>query len=128
MVDRLAEQTNLSRTDAERALQCMLDTMIDWLATGDRIEFREFGVIETRKKKSHTAQNPKTLTPVFVKARRTVKFKPGKRMRDEFERHLGEDENEGGGEARSITIEPKPDQPGLGPPKTARSNDASSRP
>jgi nucleoid DNA-binding protein len=46
------------------------------------LEFRDFGVFETRTRASRTAQNPKTLARVDVPMKRTVKFKMGRLMRE----------------------------------------------
>jgi nucleoid DNA-binding protein len=46
------------------------------------LEFRDFGVFETRTRAARTAQNPKTLERVEVPAKRTVKFKMGRLMRE----------------------------------------------
>jgi len=47
----------------------------------NRLEFRDFGVFETRTRAARTAQNPKTLERVEVPAKRTVKFKMGRLMK-----------------------------------------------
>ncbi|MHC4152598.1 MAG: HU family DNA-binding protein [Planctomycetota bacterium] len=46
------------------------------------MEFRDFGVFETRVRASRIAQNPRTLDRVEVPAKRTVKFKMGRLMRE----------------------------------------------
>jgi integration host factor subunit beta len=46
------------------------------------LEFRDFGVFETRTRAARIAQNPKTLERVQVAAKRTVKFKMGRLMRE----------------------------------------------
>ena len=48
---------------------------------GNRLEFRDFGVFETKVRKARKAQNPKTLAPVEVPEKRTVKFKVGRLMK-----------------------------------------------
>jgi hypothetical protein len=45
------------------------------------LEFRDFGVFETKLRKARKAQNPKTLEPVEVPEKRTVKFKVGRLMK-----------------------------------------------
>ena len=51
------------------------------LGKGNRLEFRDFGVFETKIRKARKAQNPKTLEPVEVPEKRTVKFKVGRLMK-----------------------------------------------
>jgi nucleoid DNA-binding protein len=50
------------------------------------LEFRDFGVFETRTRASRVAQNPKTLERVEVPSKRTVKFKMGRLMRENLSR------------------------------------------
>ena len=61
--------------------------MIDELTNGNRLEFRDFGVFEVRERAARIAQNPKTLEQVQVPARKAVRFKIGRLMR---ERIVGE--------------------------------------
>ncbi len=84
-VERIAEKTGLKKTDVKAVLQEFLDEIIEALGKGDRLEFRDFGVFEVRERKARTAQNPKTLEPVPVPAKRTVKFKAGRRMKEQLE-------------------------------------------
>lgn len=62
-------------------LQAFLDEIVEQLGQGNRIEFRDFGIFEVRQRAARTAQNPKTLQPVPVPARKSVKFKPGLLMK-----------------------------------------------
>jgi integration host factor subunit beta len=85
LIDRVAQATGHRRADVKRAITVFLEVMVDELAQGNRIEFREFGVFETRERAARTAQNPKTLQPVVVPPRRTVKFKAGRQVRDRMD-------------------------------------------
>ncbi|HQX36124.1 MAG TPA: HU family DNA-binding protein, partial [Microbacteriaceae bacterium] len=62
-------------------IQAFLDAIIDELAAGNRLEFREFGVFESKERAARRAQNPRTLEKVQVPAKRIVKFKVGRMMR-----------------------------------------------
>ena len=57
------------------------DEVVAELGKGNRLEFRDFGVFETKLRKARKAQNPKTLEPVEVPEKRTVKFKVGRLMK-----------------------------------------------
>jgi integration host factor subunit beta len=85
LIDRVAQATGQRRADVKRTISAFLDLMVDELAGGNRIEFREFGVFETKERAARTAQNPKTLERVIVPPRRTVKFKAGRQVRDRLE-------------------------------------------
>ena len=63
-------------------LQQFLDQIIGEFAVGNRLEFREFGVFEVRERAVRKAQNPRILEKVFVPAKRVVKFKVGRTMRE----------------------------------------------
>jgi integration host factor subunit beta len=62
-------------------VQQFFDEVIAELAKGNRLEFRDFGVFDTKATAARTAQNPKTLEKVMVPAKRRVTFKPGRLMR-----------------------------------------------
>lgn len=85
MVDRIAASTQQSRSDVKRTIQAFLDEVIEELGRGNRLEFRDFGVFEIRERAPRQAQNPKTLERVDVPARRTVKFKTGRLMKNKVE-------------------------------------------
>ncbi len=85
LVERISASTKEKRGDVKQVLQLFLDTILDELGRGNRIEFRDFGVFEVKVRAPRTAQNPKTLQRVMVPARRTVKFKAGREMRKRLE-------------------------------------------
>ncbi len=86
LVDRIsARMTNCPRTDVKLVIQSFLESIIDELGKGNRLEFRDFGVFEVKARAARVAQNPKTLVPVKVPPKRTVKFKVGRLMKDQLE-------------------------------------------
>jgi integration host factor subunit beta len=115
LIDRIAEGTNQKRVQVKRVVQQFLDEIVNELGRGNRLEFRDFGVFETKLRKARKAQNPKTLEPVAVPEKRTVKFKVGRLMKQKLmeltgapvddeagdiaEMHEGADEDENGDEA-----------------------------
>ena len=82
LVNRIAASAGCTHVHAKAVVQEFLNEIISELAQGNRPEFRDFGVFETRTSPSRTAQNPKTLEKVDVPARRRVVFKPGRLMRE----------------------------------------------
>ena len=84
LIDRIAEETQQKRVHVKRIVQQFLDEVISELGKGNRLEFRDFGVFETRLRKARKAQNPKTLEPVTVPEKRTVKFKVGRLMKQKL--------------------------------------------
>ncbi len=81
LVHRIAERTGVTKVVAKDVIQAFLNSIIDELADGNRLEFREFGVFESRERAARLAQNPRTLEKVPVPAKRIVKFKVGRLMR-----------------------------------------------
>lgn len=81
LIDQIAESTGQKRVVVKKIVQSFLDNIIEELGEGNRLEFRDFGVFEVKERKPRMAQNPKTLEPVEVPAKRTVKFKVGRLMK-----------------------------------------------
>ncbi|MBA7701496.1 DNA-binding protein HU [subsurface metagenome] len=81
LIDRIAERTQAKRVAVKSIIQTFLDEITRELSENNRLEFRDFGVFETRTRAARVAQNPKTLERVEVPAKRTVKFKMGRLMR-----------------------------------------------
>jgi integration host factor subunit beta len=114
LVNRIADSTGQTKVVVKEVVQRFLDEIVDELAQGHRLEFREFGVFEVRERAARSAQNPRTLEKVKVPAKRVVKFKVGRSMRE-----------------RVVEAEPPPPKPApqpapapqrAAPPKPPRSN------
>jgi len=84
LIDRIADLTKQKRVHVKEAVQQFLDEIVAELGKGNRLEFRDFGVFETKLRKARKAQNPKTLQPVAVPEKRTVKFKVGRLMKQKL--------------------------------------------
>jgi len=82
LVNRISDQTGQTKVVVKDIIQRFLDEIIGELTDGNRLEFREFGVFEVRTRAARIAQNPRTLEKVMVPAKRVVKFKVGRMMRD----------------------------------------------
>ena len=81
LIDRIAENTGTQRGAVKSVVQSFLDEIVRELSRENRLEFRDFGVFETRTRPGRTARNPKTLEEVHVPATRVVKFKMGRLMK-----------------------------------------------
>jgi integration host factor subunit beta len=81
LIDRIAEVTQAKRVLVKRVVQSFLDEIVGELSRDNRLEFRDFGIFETRTRSSRIAQNPKTLERVQVPSKRSVKFKMGRLMK-----------------------------------------------
>ncbi len=81
LVARIAERTRQTKVVAKEIIQMFLDEIIEELGRGNRLEFRELGVFEIKERAARKAQNPRTLEKVSVPAKRVVKFKVGRLMK-----------------------------------------------
>ena len=81
LIDRIAESSKQKRVVVKKIVQSFLDSIIIELGKGNRLEFRDFGVFEVKQRRARKAQNPKTLAPVQVPPKQTVKFKVGRLMK-----------------------------------------------
>lgn len=91
LVDRIAEQTGEKRVVVKKIVQSFLDAVIAELGQANRLEFRDFGVFETKERAARIAQNPKTLQRVQVPPKRTVKFKVGRLMKEKLQEGMEAD-------------------------------------
>lgn len=85
LIEAVAVATGKDKEVVREIVQSLLGHMVDALATGQRIEIRDFGVFEVKKRGARTAQNPKTLQRVVVPPKASVKFKPGRLLREQVE-------------------------------------------
>ena len=84
IIDRIAESIQAKRALVKATVQNFLGEIIAEVTKGNRLEFRDFGVFETKTRAARTAQNPKTLEKIQVPSRRRVKFKMGRVMREKL--------------------------------------------
>lgn len=108
LVDRIADETGEKRVAVKKVVQQFLDEIIDELGKGNRLEFRDFGVFETKERAARIAQNPKTLQRVHVPPKRTVKFKVGRLMKIKLAEGMEDDPA-----PSQPTQPPQPPQPGM---------------
>ncbi len=81
LIDRIATKAKTKHVLVKKVVQSFLDEIIEELAHGNRLEFRDFGVFEARQRAARIAQNPKTLERVDVPPKRTIRFKAGRLMK-----------------------------------------------
>jgi nucleoid DNA-binding protein len=82
MVVKISNDVGITQQETFAVIQKTLEHIMDSLANGNNVELRNFGVFEVRLTKSRIGRNPnKPETDVVIPARATVKFKPGKVLR-----------------------------------------------
>ncbi len=115
LVNRIADETGQTKVVVKDVIQLFLDSIINGLSSGHRLEFREFGVFEVKVRAARIAQNPRTLEKVSVPEKKVVRFKVGRMMRD----RVGTDEP-----VQEKVVEaptPPPTPPPLTPPPAPNS-------
>src|SRR4051794_1848210 len=80
MAKAIAEEMGLPQPQAREVVQRVFDRITETLVQEGRVELRNFGVFEVRKRKPRKARNPRTGENVRVPARLVVIFKPGREM------------------------------------------------
>ncbi|MDQ1348321.1 MAG: DNA-binding protein HU-beta [Acidobacteriota bacterium] len=82
IVMKVSDVSNVPRMKAVQAVDTIIDAMKDALCAGRRIELRGFGVFQVRDRKKGVGRNPKTGVEVAITPGRTVRFKPGKDLKN----------------------------------------------
>ncbi len=80
IVRTIAEQIDLPQLRTKDLVQRTFDALIDALVKEGRIELRNFGVFQIKRREARMARNPRTGEKVPVQAKSVVTFKPGKEM------------------------------------------------
>lgn len=95
IVKTIAENLAMPASEVASVVQGFMDQLVDELARGHRLEFREFGIFDLKERKARKARNPRTGDEVHVAAKTVVVFKPGKLMKEQVDQRmrlrLGED-------------------------------------
>ncbi len=87
-IDRLAEKSNLTKKEARKLLDNVLDLVQDALLTGDEVKLVGFGKFAVRSRKASSRINPQTKRPIQVEAKVVPLFKPGKELKRRIEKSL----------------------------------------
>ena len=82
LVAAMAEQTNLSKKDAEAALKAFIDVVSEELKKGEKVKLVGFGTFEVSERAAREGRNPQTGETMEIKASKTPKFKAGKALKD----------------------------------------------
>jgi nucleoid DNA-binding protein len=86
IVKYIADQTNQPQLKIKEIVQLTFDSIVDTLVKHGRIELRNFGVFEVKRRKARRARNPRTGVPVTVEPTNVVTFQPGKEMEEKVKK------------------------------------------
>ena len=78
----IAENTGLSASQAQSALEAALEAIVSAVAGGDKVTLPGFGTFESRERAARTGRNPQTGAAIEIAAGRSPAFKPGTQFKD----------------------------------------------
>ncbi len=82
LIDRLAQEKEIFRTEAKKIVNLVFQSMTDALAKGNKVEIRGFGSFRVKKYKAYKGRNPKTNEVIKVKRKKLPFFKVGKELKE----------------------------------------------
>jgi DNA-binding protein HU-beta len=82
LIAAIAAETNLSKTDASRALDSVLENLSQALVRGDSVQLIGFGGFSVSSRAERTGRNPATGEAMTIKASKVPKFTPSKALKD----------------------------------------------
>ena len=82
LIAAIAEKTELSKKDAEKALTAMIEAISEELEEGNKVQLIGFGSFEVKTRAARTAFNPQTKKPIELAESKYPTFKAGKALKD----------------------------------------------
>ena len=82
LVAAIAEKTELSKKDSEKALKAFIEVVSEELKKGEKIQLVGFGTFEVASRAARTGKNPQTGKAIEIAACKAPKFKAGKALKD----------------------------------------------
>ena len=82
LIGHVADRAGLTRGDASKAVETMLDLIVGTLKRGDEVRLVGFGTFSVTRRKASIGRNPRTGEPMQIKATSQPKFRPGKVLKD----------------------------------------------
>lgn len=82
LVEAVAKSAELSKADANKAVDAVVESVTKALSKGDKVTLIGFGTFETRKRAARTGRNPRTGAEIKIAASNIPAFKAGKKLKD----------------------------------------------
>ncbi len=82
LIAAIAEKTELTKKDAEKALVAMIEAITEELQEGNKVQLIGFGSFEVKTRAARTAFNPQTKKPIELAETKYPVFKAGKALKD----------------------------------------------
>ena len=84
LIARIADKTDLTRKQAEAAVNAFTATVLEALKDGDKVQMMGFGTFEIKERAARVGRKPSTGETIEIPAKRVPSFKAGKGFKDEF--------------------------------------------
>jgi DNA-binding protein HU-beta len=82
IINRVSEDASITKVKAVEAVEAVFEAMKSAMQRGERIELRGFGVFQVKPRKKGIGRNPRTGREVKIPPGKTIRFKPGKNLRN----------------------------------------------
>jgi DNA-binding protein HU-beta len=82
LIDHIAQQADISKAGASRALEAAIDAITDALKNGDSVSLVGFGTFVATEREARTGRNPRTGVAIKIAKAKVPKFRPGKALKD----------------------------------------------
>ena len=82
LIAAIAEQAEISKKDAEKALKALVDVVTEQLKEGEKVQLVGFGTFEVSERAAREGRNPQTGKTMKIAACKAPKFKAGKALKD----------------------------------------------
>ncbi|HET9870747.1 MAG TPA: HU family DNA-binding protein [bacterium] len=82
LVAKIVETTGIKKADTQKALDALINTIIETIKTGDKVNITGLGIFKIKDKKARLARNPKTGESIQVPAKKAPKFLPSKNFKE----------------------------------------------
>ena len=84
LVAAVAAKAEISKKDAEKAVAAVIDSVVDTLKAGDKVQLVGFGTFEVRTRAARTGINPQTKAQIQIPASKAPVFKAGNTFKSEI--------------------------------------------
>ena len=82
LIEHIAQQADISKAGASRALEAAIDAITDALKNGDSVSLVGFGTFVATEREARTGRNPRTGVAIKIAKAKVPKFRPGKALKD----------------------------------------------
>ena len=82
LIAAVAQKTGLTKKDAERVVSATVDTIVETMAQGEKVQISGFGIFEAKTREARVGRNPRTKQTIQIPATRLPAFKASKTLKD----------------------------------------------